>query len=197
MSAGDEMINAAHLIVKLCDEKLALERKVADLKERNEYVMEEGHNLLDERNVLRNEKENLERDVVRLEAELKCLKINAESCDNWEAIAKRAESQFKAQQDEINQLKDALAQRQSEIERLEANDWGPLNLRIEELERERNEFQGALLRVKFALGWPPKDVEMNEDIIKSMVYRVRLYIETRNNLAFKLRQIEEIIDGSD
>jgi chromosome segregation ATPase len=162
MDAENEAINAARLIVKLCDEKLALEREVADLeerKERNEYVIEERRNLLDERNVLMVEKENAERDVVRLEVELEAA--------------------------------------QREIDRLKTNDCDALNLRIEELERERNEFQGALLRVKFALGWPSENIEMNEVVIKNMVGLARHYITEKNNLAFKLQQINEIINGSD
>jgi chromosome segregation ATPase len=169
MDAETETINAARLIVKLCDEKLALEREVADLeerKERNEYVIEERRNLLDERrnllderNVLMVEKENAERDVVCLEVELEAA--------------------------------------QREIDRLKANDCDALNLRIEELERERNEFQGALLRVKFALGWPSENIEMNEVVIKNMIGLARHYITEKNNLAFKLQQIEEIINGSD
>jgi chromosome segregation ATPase len=114
MDAENEAINAARLIVKLCDEKLALEREVADLeerKERNEYVIEERRNLLDERrnllderNVLMVEKENAERDVVRLEVELEAA--------------------------------------QREIDRLKTNDCDALNLRIEELERERKRVSG-------------------------------------------------------
>jgi chromosome segregation ATPase len=167
MDAETETINAARLIVKLCDEKLALEREVADLeerKERNEYVIEERRNLLDERrnllderNVLMVEKENAERDVVCLEVELEAA--------------------------------------QREIDRLKANDCDALNLRIEELERERNEFQGALLRVKFSLGWPPEAVDMNEGVIRDMVGRARYYIAEKKDLEFKLQQIEEIING--
>jgi chromosome segregation ATPase len=167
MDAETETINAARLIVKLCDEKLALEREVADLeerKERNEYVIEERRNLLDERrnllderNVLMVEKENAERDVVCLEVELEAA--------------------------------------QREIDRLKANDCDALNLRIEELERERNEFQGALLRIKFALGWAPGAVEMDESVIQLMVNNARHYLAKKKDLEFKLQQIEEIING--
>src|SRR4051812_12181836 len=147
MSAGDEMINAAHLIVKLCDEKIQLDREVANLKKRSDLIIEKGHNLIEERIVLRVEKENAERDVVRLKAELEAA--------------------------------------QHEVERLKANDWGPLNLRVEQAERERNEFQGALLRVKFALGWASDATEMNETIIQLMVNNARYYLAEKNKLAFK------------
>jgi hypothetical protein len=123
MSAGDELIKAANLIVSLCAEKAALEREVADLKERK--------------------------------ADLK-------------------------------ERKD--------------DDWDALKLRVEEAERERNEFQGALLRVKYALGWPPEAVwakKMDEDVIKDMVDCARHCLAEKNNLEFKLKEIEEIINGSD
>jgi predicted RNase H-like nuclease (RuvC/YqgF family) len=104
MSAGDKMIDAAHLIVKLFEE-------VSTLKERNVFLTGKAHELSERKNVL-------EAELKAARDEIECLRANFAIADDWEERAKQAEARFMVLHNEINQLKDTLAQRQSEIDQL-------------------------------------------------------------------------------